>query len=233
MKKDIIDDESTLSGVNQVLRAGEVILWQEEPIKKGYVLGKMRLLPYAAVWLFFDIFALIVLIAGGMAFSSFGMFLIFSIFHLIPVWVCLFQFLKALSEVNGIEYYITNQRIFKLVGKENKKRIKETIFIKDLESVMLKNGIINKLFGTNDLVFKSNKESNKLINFEKNCETIFYGLEDVEELMEKITYLIANKNKENNVNKFSIDEVVCEHCQTKYDKELICCPNCGFMKQDE
>ena len=68
----------------------EKILWKGKPSKKCFILESIfnPLLPFALMWLLFDIFAMgkSMSIGGD---KAGGFILVFMLFHLMPVWIYL------------------------------------------------------------------------------------------------------------------------------------------------
>ena len=132
-----------------VLTAGEAILWRGKPKRGAFIATKsLSLLPIAVIWLILDLQFI------GKAFSSSGMlgFMIpFFALHLMPVWIWLANVVTAGRRWKNTHYYVTNRRIIIQGGffavNEN------SLFFKDIRNTHVRIGLLDKVFGTGDIVF--------------------------------------------------------------------------------
>lgn len=131
-----------------MLASGESILWRGKPKKSAFIATKsLTMMPIAILWLCFDSAFLVA------AFSGDGpWFLIpFMLLHLMPVWIWLGSMLTAGKRWKNTNYYVTNRRIIIQGGYL---AVNETsLFYKDLRNAQVRVGLLDKIFGTGDIVF--------------------------------------------------------------------------------
>lgn len=160
-----VNDSMTRNTIEDVLENGESILWREKPNKRAYIWSKILvMLPFALIWLLFDGFFIVNLIANGDSFQS-GMgwfFVPFFAIHLFPVWIWLGGIICAVKEIKNIEYAFTEKRIIirsGFIGVDFK-----NIYYTDVQSVNLKVGITDRIFKVGDVYIKANNETGILFD---------------------------------------------------------------------
>ena len=140
--------------IENVLDAGENILWRGKPKKKAFVLNKIfSMLPIAIIWLLFDsvfIFAIIFSDAPAMVYA----FIIpFFALHLTPVWIWLGNVLTASRRWKNTEYVITDRRILiksGFVGIDY-----QTLNYKNIMDVNINVGFFDRILKTGDISISS------------------------------------------------------------------------------
>ncbi len=134
---------------NPILIPGEQILWQGKPKKNAFILNKvLTMLPIAIIWLGFDsmIFG-----AFSTAGSMGGILMLFLIFHLMPVWIWLYNALTAAKKWKNTVYYVTDRRIIIQTGFLDAEL--QSVYYKEIRDVNLRIGLIDKLLGVGDIYF--------------------------------------------------------------------------------
>ena len=133
-----------------------------KPNAKSYVLAAMlKMLPIAIIWLIFD-GAFIVGISIGMShgqipLSLLGFIIPFFLLHLMPVWMWIFNTVKAFKEVKNLEYAITDRRVIirsGVIGIDFK-----FVNYTEIDSVNIKVGFIDKIFKVGDIYINSSVNS--------------------------------------------------------------------------
>ena len=144
-------------GQNPVLASGETILWRGKPQKKGFVATKsLTLLPIAIIWLILDMSIMGSALGGG---QMLGFFIPFFLLHLMPVWIWLGNALTANRRWQNTAYYVTNRRIIIQGGVM---AVNETsLFYKDIQNTQVRIGLLDKVFGTGDILFDAGMYTNK------------------------------------------------------------------------
>lgn len=157
---------------NPALAAGETVLWRGKPKKGAFIATKaLTLAPIAIIWLLLD---------STFIFASFGsggptLFLIpFFALHLMPVWIWLGSAITASRRWKNTMYYVTNRRIIIQGGflavNEN------SLFYKDIRNARVRIGLLDKTFGTGDIVF----DDGMVYHSRRNRQTHGPVMEDLE-----------------------------------------------------
>lgn len=167
-----------------VLSAGEAILWQGKPKRSAFIATKsLTLLPIAVIWLILDMSFI------GSAFSS-GQMVFFMIpffaLHLMPVWIWLGSTVTAGRRWKNTNYYVTNRRIIIQGGFL---AVNETsVFYKDIRNAQLRIGLLDKLFGTADIIFE-----NGIMHHNKQSRSpAFEDLEDARDVYNRVQRVIMD-----------------------------------------
>ena len=130
-------------GPAPAMAAGEYVIWKGKPKKSAYIADKaLSMLPIAIIWLIFDLNFL--RIAGGN-----GFLLLFLLVHMMPVWLWLGSALTSVIQWRNEDYYITNKRI--IICKGVFKPQRQTVFLRDVHSVQVHYGLLDRLFGSGDV----------------------------------------------------------------------------------
>ena len=160
-------------GRNPMLAPGEAILWRGKPQKKGFIATKsLTLMPIAIIWLILDSSFIFNFALGG---GPGLMFMIpFFALHLMPVWIWLGSAITASRRWKNTMYYVTNRRIIIQGGflavNEN------SLFYKDIRNARVRIGLLDKTFGTGDIVF----DDGMVYHSRRNRQTHGPVMEDLE-----------------------------------------------------
>lgn len=150
------------NSIDDVLNANEKVLWKDKPNAKSYVLAKCtKMLPIALIWLIFDgtfIFVITMAMTKGDFEPLILAFIIpFFILHLTPVWIWIYNTIRAVKEVKNIEYAITDKRIIirsGIIGIDFK-----FVNYTEIDSVNIRVGLIDKIFKVGDIYINSSVNS--------------------------------------------------------------------------
>ena len=156
-----INNEAKQNEVKDILGEDEEILLSLSPNKRTYVFeALLKGLPLALIWGAIDIFAIIMMINGGV-FSSIGITVLFVILffaiHLIPVWIYIGGVVKKITQFKNISYTFTDKRIIVrsgLIGIDFK-----YVYYTNIDSVNVKVGFFDKLFKVGDLYITSSNQT--------------------------------------------------------------------------
>lgn len=152
-----------------VLAAGETVLWRGKPKRSSFIATKsLTMLPIAIVWLCFDATFIAASIGGGGAWFMIPFFAL----HLMPVWIWLGNVITAGRRWKNTCYYVTNRRIIiqgGFLAVEEK-----SLFYKDIHNVQVKIGLLDKIFGTGDVLLDMGAVSSK-------GRPLYASLEDLED----------------------------------------------------
>ena len=141
-------DELNDFGRVPALGTGETVLWRGKPQKKGFIAARcLSMLPIAAIWLLIDLQFILRSVGSGADLMLLGFFAL----HLMPVWIWLGSALTAGRRWKNTMYYATNRRIIIQGGFL---AVNETsVYYKDIRNVQIRIGLLDKIFGTGDLIF--------------------------------------------------------------------------------
>ena len=185
------DDSYEHMGEIPALAPGEHILWRGKPKKRAYVADKaLAMLPIAAVWLLFD---LNFLRAAG----TDGFALIFLLVHMLPVWLWLGSALTSVIQWRNEDYFITNKRV--IIRKGVFKPYRQTVFLRDVHSVQVHYGLLDRLFGSGDVYI--NYAVHRHGKHRSKSGWFLLNLSDPQPIQERIELLAMNagavRNEEN------------------------------------
>ncbi|MBD5092111.1 MAG: PH domain-containing protein [Clostridiales bacterium] len=162
-----VTDSMQANKIEDILNVGESVLWRAKPNKKAYVMqAAFKMLPIALIWLIFD-GAFIVGISYGMSQGSIplgilGFIIPFFLLHLTPVWIWIGNTIKAVAEIQNIEYVATDRRIIVrsgVIGIDFK-----FLNYNEIETVNVKVSPTDKLFKVGDIYV--NASSNSAVLFD-------------------------------------------------------------------
>lgn len=144
--------------IEDVLNSDEKVLWRGKPNPKSYVLAAMvKMFPIAIIWLLFDgtfiVFITKGMTDGGIPLSMLGFIVPFFVLHLTPVWIWLYNTVKAVREVKNLEYAVTDRRIIirsGIIGIDFK-----FVNYTEIDSVNIKVGLIDRIFKVGDIYVNS------------------------------------------------------------------------------
>ena len=151
-------------GQAPALAGGEMILWKGKPQKKGFIATKsLSLMPIAVIWLILDLSIIGASFADG---EMLGFLIPFFALHLMPVWIWLGNVLTAGKRWKNTAYYATNRRI--IIQSGFLAVNESSVYYKDIRNIQLRVGVLDKTFGTADLVIDNGqyggKHHNKPVN---------------------------------------------------------------------
>ena len=157
-----LDENIKQNKIEDILTEGETVLVRLQPHRKTYVLESIfKGLPLALVWLGFDAFFIFMIITQNVAANIGGWFIPFMILffgiHLIPVWLFIYNLIKNLAGYKNLEYVFTDKRIIirsGVIGVDFK-----FIYYEEIQSVLVKVGIFDRLFKVGDLYIKTESQT--------------------------------------------------------------------------
>ena len=190
-----IQDKQQKLKVEDLLANDEKILWKGKPRKISFIMqNSSNLMPFAILWLIIDVSIIISIFSNG-GFKEFGLFIIpFFALHLMPVWIWLSKVLTARRRYENMEYCVTDKRIIIKSGFIGANYV--NIMYKDVHSVNVHVGILDKMFGVGDVMIdtgyrgKSSKSSlnNSIIDVENPYEVMQLIQKTVIDMQSDINY---------------------------------------------
>ena len=160
-------NKSSMTEIKDTIGQDEQILWQGKPKKGSYILSAVsKMLPFALIWLLFDGGFIATMILGDAEIppEMTIFFVVFFAFHLLPVWIWLYNIITASKKHKNIEYAFTNKRIIiksGVIGIDF-----QNIYYPDIVSVNLKVGLTDKMFKVGDIYISSMDGAKVLFDIE-------------------------------------------------------------------
>lgn len=98
--------------IEKQLMPDESIIWKGIPKKSAFIINSsITMMPFALLWLAFDSFFILIASKTG-GFDGMGLIFIgFFAFHLMPVWIWLYNVFTAYGRWKNSAYAVTNKRI--------------------------------------------------------------------------------------------------------------------------
>ncbi|MGI6745113.1 MAG: Bacterial membrane flanked domain protein [Firmicutes bacterium ADurb.Bin300] len=140
--------ENDISGL---LMENEQVLWSGKPKKNAFIINKsLVMMPFALLWFCFDAFFIGTMASTG-SMKKMWLFIIpFFAFHLMPVWIWLWNVLSANRQWKNTEYAVTDKRIIIRGGVLGYNF--QNIYYTEINSVDLHVGIIDRMLGVGDII---------------------------------------------------------------------------------
>lgn len=204
-----------ISKGEDLLGPDEKLLWKGTPKKFSYIISKsIKTMPIAIIWLLFDGFILTAFFSTPNIGIAILPILAFFAIHLTPVWIWLGSIIKAANEMNHIEYFITNHRIFEFCGNKNK-YIRTQIQIEEITEIKLKFSFMDKFLSVGDIYLTSINKNNFVLFDIPKAEFISQKLQD-------LRTKVLNEDE-----KFYNNNYECAHCGSYFEANINKCPYCG------
>lgn len=160
-KKYFIDDKKIIDTIESVLNTDENILWRGKPLKKSFILSAvLKMLPLVILWVGIDV-TLIVCFAIFLEIDwwFYLIFAVFFLFHLMPLWIYIWNLITSFRRLKIEEYAFTDKRIIIKRGFLAPNII--SIYYSSITSINLRIGIIEKACKVGDIYIVS--ENGKFI----------------------------------------------------------------------
>lgn len=137
-------------GIESQLMPDESIIWKGIPKKSAFIINSsIKMMPIALLWLAFDSFFIFGISKAG-ELGGAGIFLIFFFaFHLMPVWIWLYNVFTAYGRWKNTEYAVTDKRIIirnGFIGYQY-----DSIYYTDISNVSLRVGVIDSILKVGDI----------------------------------------------------------------------------------
>ena len=148
-----------LPTIDEILDDGEEILWKGKPKKISYILNScLKFLPIALVWLAFDIGFIVMMthVMNEIDWWLILIFVIFFMFHLLPVWLWISSIVTSFRRLKIEEYAFTNKRI--IIKKGLIAADIKSINYESLTSVNIRIGIIERMCKVGDIYIVKKKK---------------------------------------------------------------------------
>ena len=154
-----LENHTEKNQITDLLEPDESILWESSPKKSAYLLSSiLRMLPFALIWLIFDGAFIYIIIHFAQSLGKYIYLLLgFFIIHLTPVWIWIYNIIKASLEHKNIQYAITDKKIIirkGVIGIDFK-----TIYYHEITGVRCRVGLIDKLLKVGDIYIRSTMDS--------------------------------------------------------------------------
>lgn len=188
-----METNKQINDFSKILVEGETIIWSGKPHKKAYIFHKfLTLLPIAVIWGLFDFGFISSFIKTGQIQNMLWFIIPFFALHLMPVWMWLGSILTASKRWENAQYVVTDKRIIiqtGFIGMDYK-----TLYYKDIKNVVLKVGIIDKLFKVGNIYFDTTGMGIYASNGENSQvnSQVFQCVENAYELYSKFQKIVMD-----------------------------------------
>ena len=140
-------------GVKLAINRNEQILWVGKPYKKCFILESIfnPLLPFAILWVLFDInFISVFMKSGGMNTEIHSFIVVFFAIHLMPVWIYICGVLLTFLKYKNTEFAITDKAIY--VSGGSLSFYSKVEKYDNIQSVQIKRGFFDQRLNVGDIV---------------------------------------------------------------------------------
>lgn len=193
-----INTGKEMTEIKDMLDEGEQILWQGKPNRKSYILSNfLKLLPVAILWLAFDTTFIVVIASNIAEIGGFvWLFVIFFAFHLMPVWMWIWNFVRSFMEIKNIEYAITDKKI---ILKSGVIAIDFKIFLySEITGANLRRSIIDKIFKVGDIYINTTSQKGVIYDINQPYQVYKLLQQTSNDIKSDIYYPNAYRPEENN-----------------------------------
>lgn len=203
--------------IDASLYPGEKILWRAKPNKKCYYANSwFKYIFIGAIWLIFDGAFIVVTLVNIKNIPSFAIFglVIFFVFHLLPVWLCISSVITARRRWKLEEYAFTDTRILIHRGIIGTNII--SIGYDSITSVNIKIGFMERMYKVGDIYIVSNGQTNVFQDIE-DPYFIYGRLQKIaNDIKTDIIYPNAYRPKENPGYKTSYNPQTFDQRKSKF-----------------
>ncbi len=150
-----IEDKKVVETIETVLNNGEEILWRGKPLKKSFILSAVfKMLPIVIIWAGIDIsFIVCAILFMELEWWFYLIFSIFFLFHLLPVWIYIFNIISSFRRLKIEEYAFTDKRIIIKSGFLAPNIV--SVYYSSITSINLRIGLIEKMCKVGDIYIVS------------------------------------------------------------------------------
>ena len=154
------------NSIEEILGDNETLLLKQKPKKKAYIFNSIvKFIPIALLWLVIDTgFICAIALTGSVPDEMWFFIVPFFAVHLLPVWFCIANIVKAGKSWKNLEYAFTDRRI---IIKSGVIGINITnVYYSDIMGVNMRIGIFDRLFKVGDIYISSVGQSQVLYDLE-------------------------------------------------------------------
>ena len=154
------------NSIEEILGNEETLLLKQKPKKKAYIFNSfVKYLPMGFLWLLIDTgFIVGIAFAGSVPKIMWAFLVPFFAVHMIPVWACIANCIKAAKEWKNLEYAFTDRRIIIRTGVIGINIA--NVYYADIKGVNLRVGLFDRLFKVGDIYISSEGQSQVLYDLE-------------------------------------------------------------------
>lgn len=176
---------ATRTDLEAMITSGEQILWRGKPQKKCFIFESIfnPMFPFALLWAIIDFSIIGTMfnsnVTNNVEKNQLLFFLVFFLFHLMPVWIYLGGVILSVRKYRNTEYIITDKGIY-LSGGTFTYNCQMKPFA-ELSNVTIHRGIFDQLFGVGDVVVGSGDLMNYSSSNSRSSHIIGLTIKDISE----------------------------------------------------
>ena len=154
------------NSIEEILGNDENLLLKVKPKKKAYIFNSIvKFIPIALLWLAIDMgFIVGIALAGSVPKMMWAFIVPFFAVHLLPVWICIGNIVRAGKAWKNLEYAFTDRRIIIRSGVIGINIA--NVYYADIKGVNMRIGVFDRLFKVGDIYISSEGQSQVLYDLE-------------------------------------------------------------------
>ena len=167
------------NSIEEIIGGDETLLLKVKPKKKAYIFNSIvKFLPIGLFWLIVDAGFICAMAITNAIPTKFWAFIVpFFAVHMIPVWFCIANIVRAGKAWKNLEYAFTDRRIIIRSGVIGINIA--NVYYADIKGVNMRIGVFDRLFKVGDIYISSEGQSQVLYDLENPC----FILERVQKLV--------------------------------------------------
>ena len=154
------------NSIDEIIDDGETLLLRQKPKKKAYIFNSIvKFIPIALLWLVIDVgFICGIALTGSVPKMLWAFLVPFFAVHLMPVWFCIANIVRAGKSWKNLEYAFTDRRIIIRSGVIGINIV--NVYYADIKGVNMRIGVFDRMFKVGDIYIKAADQSQVLYDLE-------------------------------------------------------------------
>ena len=154
-----------LNSIDEILGENEAVLLKQKPKKSAYIFNSIvKYIPIALIWLAVDSIFIYAVANSDMPAIMLAFIIPFFALHLMPVWICVANIIKAGKAWKNLEYAFTDKRIIIRSGVIGINIV--NVYYADIKGVNMRIGLFDRMFKVGDIYISCDGQSQVLYDLE-------------------------------------------------------------------